>query len=903
MKKIFLKYIFFLVALCACSNSEGLVSSEWDGVELSTDSLSGMVRVAATKASVYLGSDEINARASERPAMNVRLNYSFSMGRHEVTCGEFDSLMAPMGLALACGKNLPATNVTYYDAVLYANARSKAEGFDTAYTYSAASFDGDGHCVNLEGFAFHPEIDAYRLPTETEWVLVASMFWNPKKGWIADNSEYRLHHVCSLAPEDKFCDMIGNAMEWVNDWLGNFRDTVVVNYVGAPDGGGLGQRIVKGGSYRNDVSSITIYGRGDVYTVTSATRADYVGFRLAFGAIPGATWMGDDGRTALSRVVPLAGSATLRQYTGTYRMKLAFRNDLSGNIAYIDYSSGVLAVHEIVDTIDSYHPEISPDGRRVAFCTGLEGISGKSSLYVRDLNASGTNLVKLEVESAVIPRWRVRDNGDTVIVYVTDAGNNKNEAAFKKASTWQVKFANGKFGKPQKLFDGAFHGGVTEDGSLAVSGARLLRARVSEHDTVWYNDEQACNVSLSGDGSKRTLFLDFGGKTGREFAGQKYGTHERLLVADASGKLLQSVAAPAGYSFDHSEWVLGAKDLAVVTLTNANGAHTKVALVNLTDSSVVDLAEGDELWHPSLWVNQSSFAGEDVLLDLDSAGLYFENHPENIYPSASVELAIKLQMFWKKYWDWECVALGSSMLLDAVIDTAVTSYKTLNMGVTLADIHLFKYFLKNYFFPYAENLKVVVIEISPGLLYRGEKNYLDFLRKYSPGLMFDEHHLNVDNKDLIASLSQEYTYPRNMFTQDYLENEFLLPSVSWGDAYVDADLSDMTLDHAVLNDNLSIIETLKKEMEKRHIKLVLAITPRNPAYYVETDSYGLFGPRIEVANAIIENLKKQGFFIFDENKNGKHDYTDEMAYNNSHLSYLGARQFTARLDSVLRNLK
>jgi hypothetical protein len=57
VKKIFLKYFFFLVALCACSNSEGLVSSEWDGVELSTDSLSGMVRVAATNASIHLGSD------------------------------------------------------------------------------------------------------------------------------------------------------------------------------------------------------------------------------------------------------------------------------------------------------------------------------------------------------------------------------------------------------------------------------------------------------------------------------------------------------------------------------------------------------------------------------------------------------------------------------------------------------------------------------------------------------------------------------------------------------------------------------------------------------------------------------------------------------------------------------
>jgi hypothetical protein len=72
------------------------------------------------------------------------------------------------------------------------------------------------------------------------------------------------------------------------------------------------------------------------------------------------------------------------------------------------------------------------------------------------------------------------ENGDTAIVYVTDAGNNKNESDFKAASTWQVTFANGKFGEPQKLFDGAYHGGISEDNSLAVTGARLLRARVGK---------------------------------------------------------------------------------------------------------------------------------------------------------------------------------------------------------------------------------------------------------------------------------------------------------------------------------------------------------------------------------------------------------------------------------------
>jgi uncharacterized protein (TIGR02171 family) len=898
-------YIAVVLLLCACSNSEWNSEPQLSQtVGCDEDSLSGMMRVDAKGVEVALGTNSENARANERPQMQVKFDYGFSLARHEVICGEFDALMErATGLVLKCANDsLPATNITYYDAVLFANERSKAEGFDTAYTYTSASFDAEKHCTNLEGLAYHPEVKSYRLPTEAEWVLAASLNWDPQSGWTAENSDYKLHPVCGKRnAEDKFCDLIGNAMEWMNDWLGKFVDTTLSNYVGAPDGGALGQRIVKGGSYRNTLESVNLYNRGDVYTVTSSTRADYVGFRLAFGAIPGAVWMGNDGRANDSRMVSLVNSATIRSLVGTYKAKVAFRNDLTGNLAYIDYSGGIRTVVEIVDTIEVYHPEISPDGRHVAFCTGLEGVSGSSSLYVRDLNAEGSNLVKLDVESAVIPRWRVLENGDTVIVYVTDAGNNKDESSFKSASTWQVKFSNGKFGTPQKLFNGAYHGGISEDNTLAITGARLLRARFSGRDTVWYNGEQACNASLSKDGRKRTLFLDFGGKTGQSFVGKDYAMHEQLLIADSTGKLMQSVAAPSGFTFDHSEWASGASNKVVATLSNSNGLHQKIVVIDLTDSSLTELVSGDELWHPCLWVN-SNASSDDALLNLDSAGFYFESHSENVVQSSSVETAMKLQMFWRDYHSLECFLLGSSMIMDAVNDSLITTYKSLNMGITLADIYMFRYLLQNYIFPYADNVKAVVLELSPGLLFRSEGFYLDSVRHYSPGLIYDEHHLNAENKDAIAALSLEYTYPRNFFSQDYMENTFLMPSVSWGDTYIFSDVSWMTFDNYDLNHSMEVFDSLKVEMDRRNIKLVLAVTPRNPAY-AETEGFGFFGPSREVARAVINRFVEKGYVVFDENKDGKHDYTPKMAYNNIHLSYIGAEQFTSRLDSLLKTLK
>ena len=918
MRLAFCLLISFL--FLACSNSEGVSAGQQSSsIEVSEDSLAGMLHVESVGATVVLGTNFEEAPVNERPEMQVKFDYDFSLGAHEVTCGEFDALMkSATGLVLNCNdEKIPATNVTFYDAVLYANERSKAEGFDTAYTYTSADFDSEKHCTNLEGFAYRSEAHAYRLPTEAEWVLVAAQNWNLQNGWTAENSDYKLHPVCTKADSNAVCDMAGNAMEWVNDWLGVFRDTTLENYVGAPDGGALGQRIVKGGSYRNTVESIQLYSRGDIYTVTSSTRADYVGFRLAFGEIPDAVWMGADGRANASRVVSLANSSTIHSLVGTYKVKLAFRNGASvpGNLSYVDYSGGILSIVEIVDTMDVYHPEISPDGNHVAFCTGMEGLSGNSSVYVRDLNAEGSNLVKLNVKNAAVPRWRVLENGDTVIVYVTSAENNENESNFKKNSTWQVKFANGKFGTPKKLFDGSYHGGISADNRLAVTGARLLRARIDAKDTVWYkNDgkaEQACNVSLSKDGSKRTLFLDFGGKTGQAFVGRKYATHERLLVADSTGKLVQSFASPAGYAFDHSEWVTGAENLAVASLTNVNGAHQKIVLVNMTDSSIVDLLEGEDLWHPSLWVNSRTFDSDDVLLDLDSAGVYFNN----MGGEAAIFLRYKIELLWKYKDSANVVILGSSRSLNGINPMHLShSFFALNLSNVPNMVVVSNYLLTNYVLPHTKKLKYVVLSLDIDLWYHDEtENYNFFYKEYEnyPGYVYDRNHNFWKDgfPEKLARLTEE-SLGQEHYRKVLMEARGFHSEIAntW-------EPNPSTDNDSTWMDNLSSnyyasLEHLKKilqETEDEGVYVVGIVFPQSPGFK-KTGSFGKYGIRRSEAPALLAEIKAlekthPHFVFWDENKMGDHDYSDEMASNKDHLSELGALQLTSRLDSLLRTLK
>ena len=918
MNRLRLVFVLFVFALVACSNSVD-TSAASSAISVKPDSLSGMLLVSASGSATVLGTDGLESRTYERPSMDVRFGYDFSLGRHEVTCAEFNRLMLPAtGLEVACEKDsLPATNLTYYDAVLFANERSKSEKFDTAYTYSSAALDAEGHCTGLEGFAYRPEVDAYRLPTEAEWVLAAGLRWNLREGWTADNSDYALHPVCKKADSAGFCDMAGNAMEWVNDWLGAFRDTVVENYVGAPDGGTLGQRVVKGGSYRNQATSISLFARGDVYTVTSSTRADYVGFRLAFGSIPDAVWMGADGRANSSRVVALANASTIRSLAGTYKTKLAFRNDVSGNLAFVDYSGGMPAVVEIADTLDVFHPEISPDGKKVAFCTGLEGTSGKSAVYVRDLNAEGSNLVKLKVESAAIPRWRVLDSGDTVIVYVTDAGNNKEESAFKAASTWQVKWSGGKFGKPEKLFDGAYHGGISEDNTLAVTGARLLRARVADslstvtaaaRDTVWYGGEQACNASLSKDGSKRTLFLDFGGKTGREFVGEEYGTHERLLVVDSTGALVQSAPAPRGYSFDHSEWASGDRNLVVATLTNAGGAHSKVVLLNLTDSSVTELLEGDELWHPSLWIKPVAAPGDDLLLSLDSAGVYLTSENHELEQG---RFRIKLELFWKLLDSIRVFLAGSSRMEMGVSPDLYPESQMFNMGVTGIDPVRDFYFVRNYALNHTKNMKAIALSVDMDGWHCSE-DHLELVLLGGVGYAYDANHgFWKDGLPEGFIDAVENAFPASATeTNQFSPRGGLIPaSRGWG-----ADAIEVLMDSvfsasemACLDARMADLMEIVRLAAEKKIYVVGIIFPQAPQYK-KTGALGLYGLQRSVAKqkiAYLDSVSKANpyFVLMDENKMGDHDYTDEMAQNRDHLSYEGAKQMTARLDSVINSLE
>ena len=124
----------------------------------------------------------------------------------------------------------------------------------------------------------------------------------------------------------------------------------------------------------------------------------------------------------------------------------------------------------------------------------------------------------------------------------------------------------------------------------------------------------------------------------------------------------------------------------------------------------------------------------------------------------------------------------------------------------------------------------------------------------------------------------------------------------WGVPIVNVDVSLMPYEMPYFQNSLKVIKSLKALADSKGVTLVAAITPRNPKYK-DTEAFDPYGPSWDVAHKLIKAVENMGILVFDENKDGHHDYTDEMAFNTNHLSYLGAAQFSARLEAFLKTLK
>lgn len=148
----------------------------------------------------------------------------FSILQTEVMQSDYRRLMGtlPSQMTNAVGDSFPVANVSFYDAVLFANELSKFLGLDSAYSYTAR---GSGN--RLSGLRLNADVKAVRLPSETEWKLAARAGTTGTYYWGADvaadyavyNNLYASYQKVSQKKPNAWnlYDMAGNVAEWTSD--------------------------------------------------------------------------------------------------------------------------------------------------------------------------------------------------------------------------------------------------------------------------------------------------------------------------------------------------------------------------------------------------------------------------------------------------------------------------------------------------------------------------------------------------------------------------------------------------------------------------------------------------------------------------------------------------------------
>jgi sulfatase modifying factor 1 len=183
---------------------------------------------------------------NETPQHSVIITRGYCMKATEVTQGEWQAVMGSNPSKFKdCGANCPVEQVSWDDAVGYANTLSRREGLPECY--AGSTFTGLG-------------CRGYRLPTEAEWEYAARAGTltppygpiDPPYGPIDTRNRFGLY------------DMLGNVSEWTGDWHGPYPGTVT-----DPTGPATGfERVVRGG----DFAFRSGYPPG--------VRGRYLGFRL-----------------------------------------------------------------------------------------------------------------------------------------------------------------------------------------------------------------------------------------------------------------------------------------------------------------------------------------------------------------------------------------------------------------------------------------------------------------------------------------------------------------------------------------------------------------------------------------------------------------------------------------------
>ena len=236
-----------------------------------TKTLGGIELVYCPAGSFMMGAvpDDVYASDIEKPRHKVTLD-GFWIGKYDVTQEQYEIVMGTNPSNFKGKPKNPVENVSWYDAVEFCNALSKAKGLTPYYTIDKAKEDPNN--LNSDDdkiwlVTVKPNANGFRLPTEAEWEYAnragseTIYYWgnifNEGYGWYNGNSNLMTQPVGKKKPNRwGLYDMSGNVMQWCWDWCDDIEYYMVSEAVN-PKGAEKGElRALRGGSWYNDETFI-----------------------------------------------------------------------------------------------------------------------------------------------------------------------------------------------------------------------------------------------------------------------------------------------------------------------------------------------------------------------------------------------------------------------------------------------------------------------------------------------------------------------------------------------------------------------------------------------------------------------------------------------------------------------
>ena len=198
----------------------------------------------------------------------------------------------------------PAVNVSWYDAIEYANWLNTRLGLPPVYAIDKTKNDPNNKSDYDElkwTVSHHSGSKGFRLPTEAEWEYAAReggravRFGNGKQfadpAEINFNASERTKKPYSVTGQDRgqttpvrqfhpnalgLYDMSGNVWEWCRDWRGDYPVNPEKDYNGPKTGS---NRVIRGGSWTGHAEFCRTAYRSRYFPVF---RYSFIGFRLVF---------------------------------------------------------------------------------------------------------------------------------------------------------------------------------------------------------------------------------------------------------------------------------------------------------------------------------------------------------------------------------------------------------------------------------------------------------------------------------------------------------------------------------------------------------------------------------------------------------------------------------------------